>query len=56
MQILHETMSMPMAKKVAGKIGSSWRSTVEIFLNSRVLKQATVDNFPVGVRWISGLI
>ena len=22
----------------------------------RVLKQATVDNFPVGVRWISGLI
>ena len=25
-------------------------------INSRVLKQATVDNFPVGVRWISGLI
>ena len=24
--------------------------------NLRVLKQATVDNFPVGVRWISGLI
>ena len=24
--------------------------------DSRVLKQATVDNFPVGVRWISGLI
>ena len=23
---------------------------------SLVLKQATVDNFPVGVRWISGLI
>ena len=23
---------------------------------SIVLKQATVDNFPVGVRWISGLI
>ena len=22
----------------------------------RVLKQATVDNLPVGVRWISGLI
>ena len=21
-----------------------------------VLKQATVDNFPMGVRWISGLI
>ena len=26
------------------------------FLNSIVLKQATVANFPVGVRWISGLI
>ena len=26
------------------------------FFGSRVLKQATVDNCPVGVRWISGLI
>ena len=25
-------------------------------LSSRVLQQATVDNLPVGVRWISGLI
>ena len=31
MQILHEAMSMPMAiKRIAGKIGSVGRSTVEI--------------------------
>ena len=25
-------------------------------VHSRILKQATVNNFPVGVRWIGGLI
>ena len=27
-----------------------------LLIVTRVLKQATVDNFPVSVRWISGLI
>ena len=44
MQILHETMSMPMVvKRIAGKIGSVRRSTVAIQNDYKTFKQATKD-------------
>ena len=43
MQILHETMSMPMA----GKIGSVRRSTVAIQNDCKTFKQATGTMIPL---------
>ena len=36
--------------------GADGRTDGRTYVRTRVLKQATVDNFPVGVRWISGLM
>ena len=48
MQILHETMSMPMVvKRIAGKIGSVRRSTVAIQNDYKTLKQATGTMIPL---------
>ena len=42
MQILHETMSIPMVmKRIAGKIGSVRRSTVAIKNDYKTFKQTT---------------
>ena len=51
--IFGETPDLPdvMTQKTLNKRGIANEN-----LNCRVLKQATVDNLPVGVRWISGLI
>ena len=48
MQVLHETMSMPMVvKRIAGKIGSVRRSTVAIQNDYKTFKQTTGTMIPL---------